>query len=244
MTPEDRIEMPESPPPPALNKDSRRRLLRGGLAAAPALLTLVNRPVMAAPCFAGSVSLSANLSRGNKPIQCLGFEPQTWVASLELWPAPMAVPGESTNLGSQTTAEADASTADKKGKGESPSTLSDSEATAEQTRRPKQAGTTFNSVFGKQGGYGNSTLLEVLKLNSNSGRDGLARHLVAAYLNALKGYTPAVILDVVTTKSIWTSFVARGYYEPTAGIRWFPDYAEPANPRGGVIAWIKTTMPN
>jgi len=104
-------------------------------------------------------------------------------------------------------------------------------------------GTPFNSVFGSQGGYGNKTLLEVMRLNSNGGRDGLARHVAAAYLNALKGYTPAVVLDVLTAKNIWTSFVARGYYEPTAGIRWFPDYAEPASPRGGLIAWIKTTMP-
>jgi hypothetical protein len=124
-----------------------------------------------------------------------------------------------------------------------PSTLKDGGVTTASTTTVKVAGTTFDSVFGRQGGYGTKTLTEVLRLNSNSGRDGLARHLVAAYLNALKGLTPREVLDVPTVKSIWTSFVARGYFEPTAGIRWFPDYAEPASPSGGLIAWLKTTMP-
>ena len=184
------------------------------------------------------------------------MSPGAWSqeTSFAEWPAPVASPGRSAGASEAATAEAaKATTGEKKGMAGSPSTLSASGLTAQMggsgpAVQPAagpgmSVGTTFNSVFGSQGGYGNKTLLEVLRLNSNGGRDGLARHLVAAYLNAVKGYTPAVVLDVVTAKNIWTSFVARGYYEPTAGIRWFPDYAEPVNPRGGVIAWIKTTMP-
>lgn len=244
MTPEDRTELPQPLPPPTSAKDSRRRLLRGGLAAAPALLTLVNRPVMAAPCLPGSASVSANMSRGNTPPNCeAGRGTETWgkETSFMDWPAPMAIPGDTKARASQPPAEPAATSGDKKGKGDSPSTLSDVAAAPEQIYGSKP--TTFGSVFGTRGGYEKATLLEVLRLNSNVGRDGLAKHLVAAYLNALKGYTPAVVLDVVTVKNIWASYVARGYYEPTAGIRWFPDYAEPANPRGGLIAWIKTTMP-
>ena len=102
--------------------------------------------------------------------------------------------------------------------------------------------TTFNSVFGTAGGYPKKSLSDVLSLNASTGRDGVASHLVAAYLNALTGKTPPAVLDVSIVKNIWASFVARGYYEPTAGIRWYPDYAEPANPRGGLIAWLRTTM--
>lgn len=244
MTPEDRTEMLESAQPAATAKDSRRRLLRGGLAAAPALLTLVNRPVIAAnQCMTGSAFVSMNLSRPNSGVlSCSGAGPASWSAdgATKDWPAPMAIPDTVQTLEAPIATGAQVTSTEKIA---APSTLDDSATVKETTKTVKVAGTTFNSVFGSQGGYGTKTLSEVLLMNTNSGRDGLARHLVAAYLNALKGLTPREVLDVPTIKSIWTSFIARGYYEPTAGIRWFPDYAEPASPRGGLIAWLKTTMP-
>ena len=243
MTPEDRTELPQPLASSTSAKDSRRRLLRGGLAAAPALLTLVNRPVMANPCDTGSASGSANLSRRTALNCTLGLGPETWGKETSLldWPSPIAFPGNTQALAPQPPAGLAATSGDKKGKGDSSNTVAGVAAAPEQIGASKP--TTFDSVFGTRSGYEKATLLEVLRLNSNVGRDGLARHLVAAYLNALKGYTPAVVLDVVTAKKIWASFVERGYYEPTAGIRWYPDYAEPVNPRGGLIAWIKTTMP-
>ena len=208
MTPEDRTKLPQPLPPSTSAKDGRRRLLRGGLAAAPALLTLAARPVVAGVCSTSSASVSMS-SRTTTAVQCTsGKSPATWgnngSSGVGDWPEG-AVP---------------------EGKGQGP------------------AATTFNNVFGS--GYDTvppTTLLDVLRFKSDTGGDGLAKHLVAAYLNAVKGYTPAVVLDVVTAKNIWGSFKARTYYEPSAGIRWFADYAEPANPRGGLIAWIKTTMP-
>lgn len=241
MTPEDRIELPESPQPPATAKDSRRRLLRGGLAAAPALLTLVNGSVMAQACTTSSAFGSAGSQHNRAMARCNGARPDTWSrdSAAKDWPAPVAVPDTTKTLDTSVAVATDA----KSDKLASPSTLKDGEVTTESSKTVKVAGTTFDSVFGRQGGYGDKTLTEVLRLNSNSGRDGLARHLVAAYLNALKGLTPREVLDVPTIKNIWTSFVARGYYEPTAGIRWFPDYSEPASASGGLIAWLKTTMP-
>ncbi len=253
MTPEDHTKSatPLSAPQ-APRHDSRRRLLRGGLAAAPALLTLVNRPVMAYNCSTMSGHSSMNLSRASGSLStCSGASPAIWSleSSAKDWPAPAATPDMVSTVAAPVDT-ADAATKAMTTAG--PSTLNDgavvndelkSEAASSGLRTLTVAGTTFNSVFGNQGGYDKKTLTEVLRLSSNSGRDGLARHLVAAYLNALKGLTPSEVLDVPTIKSIWTSFVARGYYEPTAGIRWFPDYAEPASPRGGLIAWLKTTMP-
>lgn len=241
MTPQDRTDSPEFPQSPAKAHDSRRRLLRGGLAAAPALLTLVNGSVMAQACSTASAFGSAGSRVSRAKVKCTGASPGTWSSesAAKDWPAPMAVPDTTKTLdapvASATEAQIDRVAA--------PSTLKDGGVTTASTTTVKVAGTTFDSVFGRQGGYGTKTLTEVLRLNSNSGRDGLARHLVAAYLNALKGLTPREVLDVPTIKSIWTSFVARGYFEPTAGIRWFPDYAEPASPSGGLIAWLKTTMP-
>jgi len=243
MTPEDRIESPESPQSLAMVQGKRRRLLRGGLAAAPALLTLVNGSVMAQACSTASAHGSAGSQHNRAQLRCTGASPGTWSreSSVNDWPAPLAMPDTSKTIEAPVATETPSMAATAVA---APSTLTDGPvATASSTKTVKVPGTTFDSVFGRQGGYGTKTLTEVLRLNSNGGRDGLARHLVAAYLNALKGLTPREVLDVPTIKSIWTSFIARGYYEPTAGIRWFPDYAEPASPRGGLIAWLKTTMP-
>ena len=114
--------------------------------------------------------------------------------------------------------------------------------------RPVAAGrnkpaTTFNEVFGAAGGYPSLTLLDVLRLPGNDvGRDALARHIVAALLNAAKGLTPNNVLSVSTVKMVWSAFVTRGYYEPTAGIKWYADYAVPQG-SGGITPWLKSTMP-
>jgi len=241
MTPEDRPESPIAAPASSALA-TRRRLLRGGLATAPVLLTLVNRPVMAGACITASDVGSANLSRRHIGAQCQGQSVTFWSheSSFTQWPAPMASPGTAKSL---TAAEPVIAAADAKVAISSPSTLDDTKVAKESApAASKVAATTFNSVFGNQGGYDKKTLVEILALNSSVGRDGLACHLAASYLNVLKGYVPPTVLDVPMIKNIWTSFIARGYYEPTAGIRWFPNYAEPANPRGGIIPWLKTTM--
>lgn len=101
--------------------------------------------------------------------------------------------------------------------------------------------TTFNSVFGS--GYSaNKTLLAVLAQEGNlANRDALARHIVAALLNAASGKTPGV-LDVGRVKGIWSEFVAKGYYEPTAGIKWYWDSGVPVG-TGSLEVWLKSTMP-
>lgn len=202
MTTENRTVPPTPPTTTSLPYGSRRRLLRGGLATAPVLLTLVNRPVMAneLTCRTASALGSANLSRTTSgTFNCRGRKPSSWLAAPTLpvdpWP-----PGSRTEL--------------------------------------------FENVFGGGSIYTGKTLSEMVALVANTGQEGLAKHLVAAYLNALQGLTPEQVLSVVTVKNIWASFVARGFYEPTAGIQWFPDTASvPNSTGGGLIAWLLTTMP-
>ncbi len=55
-------------------------------------------------------------------------------------------------------------------------------------------------------------------LRSPTQQDALARHIVAALLNAQAGFTPGV--SVRTVKGIWNEFVTKGYFEPTAGVQW------------------------
>jgi len=55
-------------------------------------------------------------------------------------------------------------------------------------------------------------------LRAPTDHDAVARHVVAALLNAQAGYTPAVSAQVV--KGIWHEYTSKGYFEPTAGVQW------------------------
>jgi len=101
--------------------------------------------------------------------------------------------------------------------------------------------TKFNDIFGSNGGYPGKTLLEVLNFKGG-GTIAVARHVVAAVLNAASNKTPSTILSVQMVKDLWSDYVAQGYYEPTAGIKWYADYSVPAG-NGSLIEWLTTTMP-
>ena len=64
----------------------RRRLLRGGLAAAPVLMTLVSRPVLAQQCTTPSGFVSANASTAGRGVTCSGHTPEYWVSHTDSWP--------------------------------------------------------------------------------------------------------------------------------------------------------------
>lgn len=213
MTPNPLHDAAEPVAAPDAVRAGRRRLLRGGLASAPVLLSLTSRPVTAANCTNASAHASANVSRQDRVYSCSGRGPDYWrlPQNAQRWPARFSATGN-TNSNNQFTP-------------------TNSQATL------------FDNVFGASGGYPGLTFLQVLSLNATMGRDGLARHCVAAVLNANAGLTPSDVLSEVTVKNIWASFVSRGYYEPTAGIKWYPDYSEPVSPTGGLIAWMQTTMP-
>jgi hypothetical protein len=156
---------------------SRRRLLRGGLAAAPVLMTVASRPVMAQ--------------------SCMGRDPAYWISQngSKAWPTGYLM----------------------------------------QTQGSSKVATTFGSVFGSAYGYGDLSMLQVLQAGQSSfDKAGLAAHLVAAVLNAEALYTPASVLSVAKAQDIWSDYNAKGYFEPTAGVRW--DSAQ-------TIDWLKTTMP-
>ncbi len=69
----------ESPPSAAGDPNTgRRRLLRGGLATAPVLLTLVSRSVLAQQCMTPSGYVSANASTAGRGMACTGRTPGYW----------------------------------------------------------------------------------------------------------------------------------------------------------------------
>ena len=175
---------------------ARRRILRGGLSAAPVLMVAAPRSVMAGGpmnCVPASSFASINASRPDLQFTCSGRTSSYWKQPqfFSEWPAPYLPT------------------------------------------------TTFDSVFGATGGYPGKTLLAVLEL-MGGGRDAVARQIVAAVLNAAKGLTPANVLSVAIAKAVWLSFVTKGYYEPTAGIKWHADTSVPAG-TGGLIQWLTST---
>ena len=69
----------QSPSPEGREPEaSRRRLLQGGLAAAPVLMTLVSRPVLAQNCTTPSGYVSANASTAGRGVACTGRTPGYW----------------------------------------------------------------------------------------------------------------------------------------------------------------------
>jgi hypothetical protein len=159
-------------------KGTRRRLLQGGLAAGPVLMTLFSRPVLAQQCQSpsGFISGNASVAAGAGPI-CTGRTPGYWKQTQHFasWTTPPYYP---TTVGANNA-------------------------------------TLFDTVFTPH--YPGQTLLDVLELGGGPPND-LARHVVAALLNAAAGLTP--VLTIAAVQGIWTEYITQGYFEPTAGVHW------------------------
>ncbi|OWW21015.1 hypothetical protein AYR66_17580 [Noviherbaspirillum denitrificans] len=59
----------------------------------------------------------------------------------------------------------------------------------------------------------------------------LGMHLVAAYLNYKAGWSP--FLDTATLQAMWNELRSKGYFTPTAGVKWTPEQ---------VVDYIKQTF--
>ncbi len=105
--------------------------------------------------------------------------------------------------------------------------------------------TKFSSVFSPTSGVlASATLLEVLSPEMKVVNDPVARSLACAFLNAATGRTVG-ILTVNQVKTIWSEYANNGYFEPTAGIKWYANYTMPvsmSNPCGaGIVGYLETT---
>jgi hypothetical protein len=204
MLPDKSPEIGSEPTRDLPRSGERRRLLRGGLAAAPVLLTVASRPVLGqTTCLAASAMTSIAPS-GNRSVSvCTGLTPEQWKAIADQWPSPYCA---TTQPG----------------------------ITYFQTTIGGQEPTKFHCPTTGLGGrvYGTRSMIDVIDL-TQGGRnlDSLGRYIVAALLNARAGRTP--VLNETGVRMMWNDLVNRGYYEPTAGIRWTS--AE-------IVAYLKTTM--
>lgn len=84
---------------------------------------------------------------------------------------------------------------------------------------PNRTTCKFSSVFTCPRGspYAKVTMLELLSHQSFDSQN-LGMHLVASYLNAVAGWTS--FLTVQRIQSMFSEWSSRGYFEPTAGVRW------------------------
>jgi hypothetical protein len=150
---------------------SRRRLLRAGLSAAPAILTVVSQPALAVTCRSPSAfaSVTANATTSAQPVQgCSGFGPLTWTDTSTTWPVDRAT-------------------------------------------------ALFYDEFsaaGSLGGIATPTLAQVLALTPANSVEGLARNVVAAYLNLKSLRTPEAVINETSLQAMWTQGKA-GTYRPT-----------------------------
>ena len=177
----------------------RRRLVRGGLGAAPVLMTLVSRPALGHgyKCFSPSGFVSMPTSEHGQPKFCSGRTPGYWKQPqhFDEWPKPYYP-----------------------------------------VNTKYKTATKFKDVFSPTLYPWSTTLLQVLELQAGPPND-VARHIVAALLNVKKGWTP--VLTIESVKGIWTQYASTGggitgYFEPTAGVKWYHDE---------ITAYLKSTMP-
>jgi hypothetical protein len=215
-------------PTKSLDK-SRRSFAKSGLVASGVLLTLSSRPVLGqSVCKSPSGFESGNLSFHGTPITCSGRTPGYWGANSnttgiigkQSWPSPYLADTTKTSTTTTTTSTAPGST--KKGAASSTTTIT-------------IHGTMFKDIFrcssfGK--GLAGLSLSEVLLQGGTGDPYQLGAHSIAALLNARSGLTP--VLTEAQVINIFNEYDSKGYFEPTAGIKWNP---------ADIVNYLKTTMP-
>ena len=229
----------------------RRRLLQGGLSTGPVLMTVASRPVLGqTACQSPSAFLSAPTS-GTRTLQvCSGLTPDQWKAIPDQWPSPYIagtadssvvksltdVNATSTDLLSSTTTKS-TTTQRRQPSGTSGTGTVTTGTTGTMTQDPtlpSPDATLYHCPVTGFGGrvFGQRTMMNVLGMtDGGTNVNSLGRYMVAALLNACSGRTPVLGEDGV--RDMWNDLVNRGYYEPSAGIRW--DAAD-------IVSYLRTTM--
>lgn len=227
-----------------LRSDSRRRLLQGGLAAGSVLMTVASRPVLGATaCLSPSAAMSMPTSGSRTTQVCSGLTPDQWAAMGTQWPSPYvgAVAG-GTVVKSMIDVSANPTdlkyaqtTTQRRTTGStSTTTTTDPSTTTGGTLLPGSQPTQYHCPTTGFGGrvFGNRTMMNVLGMTGyGNNLFTLGRYMVAALLNARSGRTP--VLDESGVRNMWNDLVNRGYYEPTAGVRWSATE---------IVSYIRTTM--
>lgn len=202
---------------------SRRRLLRRGLAAAPVLLTLVSRPVLGGGSGGGNWGGGGNwtvIGKGGGGGNCVA--PSGFISM------PTSQHGKGYSC-SGCTPEYWTKCDVTRGGNQWPSPYC-ATTSRDYWGNVKQP-TMFRQPFSPcKASYLTSTMLNVLEMAPGPQND-VARYCSAALLNAASGRTPVLTEDKV--KGIWSEYASKGYFEPTAGVKW---------DGGDIVTYLRSTM--
>jgi hypothetical protein len=191
--------------------ESRRGFAKSGLALSGVILTLASRPVMACTCKSPSGFISGNVSTHGTPQTCSGRSPGYWQGK-KTWPSPYT-------------------------KG----ICTDEEHPSSNDPLDWKEGTPFMGTFNCNG-YGAKyksaclrthkkkkctnieplSLMQVLLLGGTIDRSQLGAHIVAALLNAAMGWTKDILTEAQVI-NIFNEWDQKGYFEPTAGVKWYAE---------------------
>lgn len=184
--------------PATVRSDERRRLLRGGLAAGPVILTIASRPVFGKTCTASTMGTLGGSIACTQPL-VVGRSPTYWAGTTS-WPTPY-VCGSSGSGTFQSFAQV------------SPSGQSSTGGVDQGTLYHSTTTGLTGTVFGAH------TILDVLRGNAQGGAyRTLGKYIAAALLNAAAGKTP--FLSQASVQKMWNDDLTLGYYEVTPGVRW------------------------
>ncbi|HVC11499.1 MAG TPA: hypothetical protein VNE59_07675 [Burkholderiales bacterium] len=74
---------------------------------------------------------------------------------------------------------------------------------------------------------------ELYTRTTNSGAPfDIARLLIASLLNVAQGWVSVLTAPLV--QDIWTEYMTKGYFEPTAGVKWYHD---------DIVSYLGSTQP-
>ena len=188
---------------------TRRRFTTSGLVVSGVLLTLASRPSLGGVvCKSPSGFLSGNTSTHGSPQTCIGRTPGYWGNHPENWPSPYLPGSCNKKVGACT----------------------DSANWTGGTRFADM-GNGFH-INNNGSIYLNYSMMQVIWLGGGGDPHQLGAHIVAALLNARMGWT--LMLNESQVKNIFNEYNSKGYFEPTAGVKWYP--AE-------IVTYLKSTMP-
>lgn len=198
----------------------RRRLVRGGLSAAPLLVTLTSRPVLAQTCFSPSETMSGTLSHKADDLpMCVGRSPGVWknVADAE-----MAQKG-----GKKAQAKHDSDGNEEWAYDDD--VVAQSGAFISWPLPPTDpfhdyfiAGSYARYYKNKQGRSVPLSLLEVMHLQGRDDPAKIGFHFVGALLNIRVGLVDPRAMTEQRLRQLWAEYAMKGYYVPYAGApRWY-----------------------
>lgn len=191
--------------------ESRRHFTKSGLVVSGVLLTLASRPSLGACVTSPSGFQSGNLSAPGTSQTCSGRSPGYFGTHSAQWPSPY-------EAGSYTDSE-------------------HKQAVESWSNTGSSSGTMFkDSALGFHcSGYGsnykNYSMMQVIGLGGSGDPHQLGAHIIAALLNARMGWTP--MLTEAQVKNMFNEYDSKGYFEPTAGVKWYPE---------DIVNYLKSTM--